>query len=196
MFFYVHIPFCRQRCTYCKFALSPMVKEAQVGRYVACLRREIRGFFANGDRTGSRDRIESVYFGGGTPSVLSPERIADILSEFPIDLFSPNAEICLEANPEDISPEWSEGVFRLGINRISLGVQTLNPESLTAIGRSRPESVGIALGILSATGYPNVNVDFILGLPHVKPGETLRDIRSLHEKFPKIRHASVYFLEK
>jgi oxygen-independent coproporphyrinogen-3 oxidase len=194
MFFYIHIPFCRQRCTYCKFALSPMVKEAQVNRYVAHLRKEIRGFFESGDREG--DRIESVYFGGGTPSVLSPGQIADILSEFPADRFSPSAEICLEANPEDVTESWSTGVLRLGVNRISLGVQTLNPDSLAAIGRSRPESVGIALETLADAGHRNVNVDFILGLPHVRPGETLRDIRHLHEKFPDIRHTSVYFLEK
>jgi oxygen-independent coproporphyrinogen-3 oxidase len=111
-------------------------------------------------------------------------------------LFSQDIEICLEANPEDVTQAWSEGVLRLGVNRISLGVQTMNQDSLTAIGRSSPDTIVAALGILSATGHQNVNIDSILGLPHVLPGETLRDIQFLHKMFPLIRHASVYFLEK
>lgn len=128
--------------------------------------------------------------------MLSPDQIEEILSEFPAGNFSENIEICLEANPEDITKIWSEGVLKLGINRISLGIQTMNKNSLTAIGRSSPDTIVSALGILSSTGHQNVNIDFILGLPHVVPGETLRDIRYLHETFPNIRHTSVYFLEK
>lgn len=195
MFFYIHIPFCRQRCTYCKFALTPFVKDVQVRRYLAHLRAEIRAFFMS-SKWSPEARVESVYFGGGTPSVLSVDQIREVLEEFPTNRFAETVEICLEANPEDITPEWAKGVLELGINRISLGVQTLNVDSLTAIQRSSPEAVLSALSTLSDSGYRNINVDFILGLPHVKPGETLADVCRLHQSFENIRHTSVYFLEK
>ncbi len=173
-----------------------MVKEVQVRRYMSYLRQEIRNFFASDDWLEYRKPIESIYFGGGTPSVLSPEQISGILSEFPSERFSDSIEICLEANPEDITKSWSAGVLLLGVNRISLGVQTLNPDSLMAIRRSAPDTVDTALQVLVDTGHQNVNVDFILGLPHVRSGGVIHDIRYLHEKFSNIRHTSVYFLEK
>lgn len=173
-----------------------MVKAAQVDLYIAFLRKEIRDFFAGWDPVISAEMVESIYFGGGTPSVLSPDQIGAILSEFPADVFSEDIEICLEANPEDITASWSDAILELGVNRISLGVQTMNPDSLEAISRSSPDTIVSALRILSATGHQNVNIDFILGLPHVLSGETLRDIQFLHEMFPAIRHTSVYFLEK
>lgn len=195
MFFYIHIPFCRQRCTYCKFALTPFVKDVQVRRYLAHLRAEIRAFFES-SKWQDGERVESIYFGGGTPSVLTPAQIGEILSEFPRDRFSSEIEICSEANPEDITMEWALGILELGVNRVSLGVQTLNAESLTAIQRSSPETVLTALTTLADAGHRNVNVDFILGLPHVTAAETLRDVKLLHERFENIRHTSIYFLEK
>lgn len=171
-----------------------MVKQVQVNRYLAHLKSEIRTFFAEGGS--DRFPIESIYFGGGTPSVLSPTQIAEVLAEFPSETFAKEIEICLEVNPEDITVDWARGVLDLGVNRISLGVQTRNPESLTAIQRSSPETIDTALTILSEVGHKNINIDFILGLPHVTSGQTLEDVRYLLERYPAIRHTSIYFLEK
>lgn len=171
-----------------------MVKEVQVKRYLAHLKLEIRTFFVNQDE--SDVTIESIYFGGGTPSVLSPAQIAEVLAEFPSEKFAKEIEICLEANPEDITVDWARGVLELGVNRISLGVQTRSAPSLAAIQRSSPETIDMALAILSEAGHQNINIDFILGLPHVTSGQTLEDVRYLLERYPAIRHTSVYFLEK
>ena len=140
--------------------------------------------------------IESIYFGGGTPSVLSVTKIKEILDCFPKDRFAGNIEITIEANPEDIMEEWALGVRNLGVNRLSLGIQSLNDMTLETVRRGGSAGIFRALEILKITGWDNVNVDFILGLPHTKSGETLAAIRSLHAKFPNIRHTSVYFLEK
>lgn len=132
MYHYVHIPFCRQKCTYCKFALTPFVREHQIGRYLESLGQEIVTFFHDGSESGLSE-VKSIYFGGGTPSVLSPEQIGRILAQFPSDRLVDGTEVTLEANPEDITGEWASGVHELGVNRISLGVQTMVPESLVRI---------------------------------------------------------------
>jgi len=77
MFFYLHIPFCRQKCPYCKFALTPFVDEYKIAKYVAFMRSEIREFFS--DEKEKNERVESIYFGGGTPSVLSIQQVASII---------------------------------------------------------------------------------------------------------------------
>ncbi len=119
MRYYIHIPFCRQRCTYCRFALDPRPTELKIVKYVGHLISEIQQGIQSGP-------IESIYFGGGTPSVLSVEYLARILSEFPVEQWSPDIEITLECNPEDITLEKAIAYRKLGINRISLGVQTLS----------------------------------------------------------------------
>lgn len=103
MFFYLHIPFCRQKCRYCKFALTPKFDELKVRTYIDALKREIAGFFTENPDTS----IETVYFGGGTPSVLTGGQIAEILEMFRRQKgFSDISEITLESNPEDITGEY------------------------------------------------------------------------------------------
>lgn len=138
MYFYCHIPFCRQRCTYCTFALVPVVEEVRIAKYVAHLGHEIAQGVAG-------QQVDSVYFGGGTPSVLSIEHVGHLLEQFPIDARAPDCEITLEANPEDITREYVEGLAKLGVNRISLGVQSLSATSLKEVNRSHPDTVIRAL---------------------------------------------------
>lgn len=103
MFFYLHIPFCRQKCRYCKFALTPKFDELKVRTYIDALKREITGFFAENPDIS----IETIYFGGGTPSVLASRQIAEILDVFRMQKgFTDISEITLESNPEDITDEY------------------------------------------------------------------------------------------
>ncbi len=106
----------------------------------------------------------------------------------------------MEMNPEDVTPEYISGVLALGINRISLGIQTLNETSLKEINRSDRNTIFGALESISSeikksNNNISLNIDFILGLPFVKPGETLAGIQELHTRFPYITHTSVYMLE-
>ncbi len=194
MFFYIHIPFCRRKCPYCKFALTPFVHEYEIAKYLAFLRTEISWFFENDGL--KNEKVESLYFWWGTPSILSIDQIASIIKEFRRNEFSKNIEITLEANPDDIHEDWVRGVKELWVNRISLGVQTLNDQSLQALSRAPSKTVFKALEILTKIKIESINIDFILGLPHVQPGETLNDMKTLHDQFGEITHTSVYFLEK
>ena len=106
----------------------------------------------------------------------------------------------MEMNPEDVTSEYIKGVLALGINRISLGIQTLNETSLKEIHRSDRNTIFGALESISSeikksNNNISLNIDFILGLPFVKPGETLAGIQELHTRFPYITHTSVYMLE-
>ncbi len=189
MYSYIHIPFCRQKCPYCKFALTPIFDEFKKKRYIEYLKKEIREYFSlkNG-------KVTTIYFGWGTPSVLSHAEVREILECFPDNRSA--KEISFESNPEDITAEYVQWLLDLGITRLSLGVQTLNNDSLKEISRSDKESIVSALeSITSIDSHLSLNVDFILGLPHVEKGETLENIKELHHLFPGIMHTSVYMLE-
>lgn len=120
MFFYIHIPFCRQKCHYCKFALTPHFNELKVRTYIDALKREVEGFFSS-EYTNPHNplsqggiEVETIYFGGGTPSILTPAQISEILDVFRSHAsFAPDAEITLEANPEDIMDEYLADISEL-----------------------------------------------------------------------------------
>ena len=163
MFIYIHIPFCRQRCSYCRFARDPHPTDSKIATYIGALLREIDAFML-----GREDIIiESIYFGGGTPSMLPLQYLEAILEKFSIAQRSPDCEITLEGNPEDITIENAIAYRNFGFTRISLGVQTLSDRALIEVGRSSKFDIINALDCLSTAGHDNINVDFILGLPHV-----------------------------
>ncbi|MDD2694066.1 MAG: radical SAM protein [Candidatus Gracilibacteria bacterium] len=275
-YFYLHIPFCRQKCPYCKFALTPIFDDMKKRRYLEYLKREIRGYFSISSTNLLTNQPATIYFGGGTPSILTTTEVREILECFPEVPFLKELseakrkaedfswisqeknppypplqrgfpEISFECNPEDITEGYVRRLFDLGINRISLGVQSLNNTTLQSIHRSDRESIFHALDAIQSIynrgktiiggsgvetvgvrgkienggakrtsfsttetfdtfGYKSmendmkrnisINMDFILGLPFSKPGETLRNIQELHEKFPFITHTSVYMLEE
>lgn len=145
-----------------------------------------------------------MYFGGWTPSVLSIQEVQDILEIFPRN---EKTEISFECNPEDVTSEYLSWLLELGINRLSIGVQSLNDETLKAIHRSDRASIFQALESIEFAIWwiqwtrkhseinISINIDFILWLPFSKAWETLENIRELHERFPLISHTSVYMLE-
>lgn len=124
-----------------------------------------------------------------------------------VQIFGKNlGEISFELNPEDVTDEYIKNLLKIGVNRFSMGIQTLNPQSLTTIGRSDVQDIWNALQIFKKYEKSKhlyfrgkrfvLNIDFILGLPHVHDGETLENIKQIFRKFPFVSHTSVYILEK
>ncbi len=185
---YVHLPYCRSRCSYCSFVVS--TEDSSRSAYVEALDREI-SLLAPETQWGTFD---SVYLGGGTPS-LSPAEDLDRLLEALRRRFSVavSAEVTLEANPEDVTPERARAWIATGVTRVSVGVQSFNDSELSAVGRRHDALCARrTLETLAATGL-SVSGDLILGLP----GQTAGSFRSSVEGLcgADVEHVSVYLLE-
>ncbi|HEY0158930.1 MAG TPA: radical SAM family heme chaperone HemW [Thermoanaerobaculia bacterium] len=155
---YVHLPFCHTHCTYCPFAISTDL--GQQDAYTAALVREISG------ATGSQP-VESIYLGGGTPSRTSIDNLTRVFvvirDRFTI---APDAEVSMEANPEDVTGESVAAWRALGVNRLSIGVQSFHDAELHAISRIHDRARALdAVRIAVASGV-RTNLDLMLGLPH------------------------------
>lgn len=163
---YVHIPFCTHICPYCDFN-TYAGQESRIPDYVEALRREMTIWsprFAN--RAAS-----SIFFGGGTPSLLKPDQIGSLIasSRQAFDVAA-DAEITIEANPNDISEPMCTELLEAGVSRISIGAQTLDHRGLRVLGRlHEADQVGAAAAAARAAGFTNVSLDFIYGWP----GQTL-----------------------
>jgi coproporphyrinogen III oxidase-like Fe-S oxidoreductase len=127
--------------------------------------------------------------------VLSPDQIKGIIAPFR-SRFETDFEFTLEANPEDITKEWVEWVLQLGVNRISLGVQSLRDKTLKKIGRGSSQGIFSALEILQKSHIRAVNVDWIIGLPYGEEGDVFQDMKYICSRFSCVKHTSIYFLEK
>ena len=162
---YVHIPFCRRKCNYCSF-ISYENKESSIPDYILALQKELLYY------TGS-NTISSIYFGGGTPSLLSVKQLNDILQTihtvFRVD---DKSEISLEANPGTIDTNYLSAIRKAGFNRLSLGIQSLQDKELAILGRIHTtDEARAAIGFARNAGFDNLNLDLIYGLP----GQTLAE---------------------
>lgn len=185
---YVHLPYCASRCGYCAFVVT--TDSSSMETYVEMLEREAALVSAEAFGTS----FNSVYLGGGTPSLLSPRDLARLLetlgSRFAV---SESAEVTLEANPEDVTPERIRAWAGAGVNRVSLGVQSLEDRELSAVGRRHDAArARAALEALVTAGF-SVSGDLILGLPEQTGASFLRSARALSES--GVEHLSVYLLE-
>ena len=187
---YVHIPFCKSRCSYCDFATDIYRDGSAVQRYVDALCSEIRN-----SKFETRNFADTIYFGGGTPSLLSPEQLKQVLqavrSRFDI---SSDAEITMEMNPATVTPETLAAFRELGINRASFGVQTFNDEHLKLLARGHDANDARATAVLlREAGFDNISFDLIAGLP----GQTMEDWKANLEKAIVLspEHISLYLLE-
>ncbi|MCP4523399.1 MAG: radical SAM family heme chaperone HemW [Candidatus Gracilibacteria bacterium] len=193
MFIYVHIPFCDQKCSYCRFASIGSLQKLQIETYVQSLCDEINS--SQGDTQSST--AKTLYFGGGTPGVLSENQLNKIITSVKNKYgFSEKIEINLETTPFNVTPENILSWEKLGINRISMGVQTLNNQALEEIQRGNKGNILNALKNLESSKIKNISIDFILGLPYVVKGEILGDIKYIFKKYSNITHVSVYMLEE
>lgn len=185
---YIHIPFCRSRCSYCDFATGLYQTEI-AERYVCAVVEEIAASSVAGAR------VDTIYFGGGTPSLLDPAQLERILAVVN-DRFevAEAAEITLEINPGSVTPEKLRDFRALGINRASFGAQTFDDRELAKLGRSHTAAdARRTFRDLRAAGFANVSFDLIAGLP----GQTLvgwkRNVAEALELEPE--HLSFYLLE-
>lgn len=162
---YVHAPFCRAKCRYCAFYSKPPAF-GEIDAYLATLLAEIA---AQGERTGrfSAPGAESLFFGGGTPSLLGAEVLGRILDALGATFgLAADAEISLEANPDSATPEFLAAARRLGVNRLSLGVQSLDDAHLRGLGRMHDAKQAIAAtNSAREAGFDNLGLDLIFGLP-------------------------------
>ena len=193
---YVSVPFCKAKCTYCNFA-SGVFGAERVDAYVERLCAEMRGALRWAERIGATlpAEVDTVYLGGGTPSLLSAEQMRRLFSavraEFQV---SSDAEITLECAPGQLSDETLQEMLRQGMNRVSFGVQSFVDAEAKAVGRSHTREVCLReIARMRAAGVGNINVDLIVGLP----GQTAESWResvsvALDTGAP---HVSVYMLE-
>lgn len=190
MFRYVHIPFCRRRCLYCRFSLTTKWDAAALEKYAEAVAEEIRGCAATNRRPAT-----SVYFGGGTPSVMPAELLAKIMAAFREGGgIAPGAEVTLEANPEDVTPDALRAWAALGVNRLSMGIQSFDPATHEEVSRTWSDPFAL-LETISAGPVKNVNLDFIAGLPRTPAGQLAPNLDALLGRFPVVKHCSVYLLE-
>lgn len=190
---YVHVPFCAQRCHYCSFATAPLGDGAGVPRYLAALRRELallRELPANRPPL----RLATVFLGGGTPSLLEPEAVAallaDVRASFDLD---PAAEVTMECNPESVTAARLRAYRAAGVNRISLGVQSLDDRLLAALGRLHSaRRAREAFEAAREAGFDNVSVDLMYGLPDLSVDAWRRDAAAVLDWGPE--HLSAYAL--
>lgn len=162
---YLHIPFCRRKCRYCDF--FSVTDLSWRPRWLAALLREIALGRQDPFWLAPETEFDTLYFGGGTPSLLTLAELAAILAAVSrCWRLSPEAEITLEANPDDLSPELLRGWRELGINRLSLGVQSFQDPELHFLGRRhRAAQTQQALDWARAAGFANLSMDLIYGLP-------------------------------
>ncbi|MHB1922079.1 MAG: radical SAM family heme chaperone HemW [Chitinophagaceae bacterium] len=189
---YIHIPYCKQACHYCNFHFSTSLKTKK--EYLTCLIREIELQTGPGRPYLGDQQVGSIYFGGGTPSLLGVTEIGDILDRIKKGVqIDPQAEITLEANPDDIYPEKLAGWLQCGINRLSIGVQSFSDQDLVWMNRAHQSGQALQ-SILEArkSGFWNISVDLIYGLPDLTDGQWQSNLRQLvHLDIP---HISCYAL--
>jgi len=186
---YLHIPFCRNKCPYCDFFSGP-ASSAQLRAYPAQLQRHL-------DWAGKHSwhgPVATIYFGGGTPSLLPPRAVGNLLAAVAQDFdLSSEAEITLEANPGTVTPKSLAGYRAAGVNRLSLGLQSLDPGQLATLGRLHGRAEGEqAVHWARQAGFTNLSLDLIFALP----GQTLASLAAETDRYLELapEHLSCYGL--
>ena len=186
---YIHIPFCTKKCGYCDF-YSVKWNEIQEYTFVQSAINEIKGYSA----LSSKFVVDSIFIGGGTPSIINPKNIENIISTIR-DTFTveSDCEISMEANPNSLSENLK--VYKeIGINRLSIGIQSLNDDILKSIGRIHNSKEALqAIDRAKSFGFDNINVDLMFNIP----GQTIDDIKDTINQLIKkdIKHISFYSLK-
>jgi len=185
---YIHIPFCKRRCIYCDFFSTTQSEKKPTYIHALCQELEMRKNYLEGEE------IETIYLGGGTPSQLTEKELNEIFTSlYNIYKVKEDAEITLEANPDDLTPEYVSMLRRLPINRISMGIQTFQEETLKQLHRRHTARQAIeAFHRCREADFRNISIDLMYGLP----GETLdtwkEDLQQAIALHPE--HISAYHL--
>jgi oxygen-independent coproporphyrinogen-3 oxidase len=187
---YLHIPFCKSRCSYCDFATDVYRNNEAVERYVSALCAEIQN-----SKFKVQNSINTIYFGGGTPSLLSADQLEKILSAihktFAVD---EKPEFTLEMNPATVTAEKLRAFRGLGVNRASFGVQTFNDRALKLLARGHDAAdARQTFELLRKANFENISFDLIAGLPHQTLGDWEQNLTEALKLNPE--HLSLYLLE-
>lgn len=189
---YIHIPFCIKKCEYCDF-VSYCNKEKYVPQYINALKKEIK------NNINKEYKITTIYIGGGTPSSIEENYIADIIETIKLNMNDENlkefknVEVTIEVNPGTVTEKKLKTYKEIGINRLSIGLQETHDELLKSIGRIHTyEEFLKTYNLARKIGFNNINVDLIIALPN----QTIQDIKENLEKIIKLNpeHISVYSL--
>ncbi|MEZ5308497.1 MAG: radical SAM family heme chaperone HemW [Pyrinomonadaceae bacterium] len=185
---YIHIPFCKSRCSYCDFATDVYRDEERVETYVDALASEILSDPRNAP-------IDTIYFGGGTPSLLSPKQLEKIVGAIETSFkIKDGTEFTLEMNPATVTPDKLKDFRSLGVNRASFGVQTFDDRDLRLLARGHDSADALhTFRMLRQAGFENISFDLIAALP----GQTIENWRGNLEKAISLspEHLSLYLLE-
>src|SRR5256714_1649359 len=198
---YLHVPFCRRRCTYCDFSIA-VRKRIPAREYVDAVVQELRQGLTDPGRKprdpgDSEDGLETIYFGGGTPSLLPPDALATLLTSvrdvFRLTSLRDAVEVTLEANPEDVTLETATAWRRAGVNRVSLGAQSFDDRVLQWMHRSHDAArIAAAVRTLRDAGVDNISLDLIFALPPMLERDWARDLELALALRPA--HLSLYGL--
>ena len=187
---YIHIPFCRQACHYCNFHFSTSLRYKN--EFLTALLKEME-LFSAADRSTHAESIGTIYFGGGTPSLLLPDEIQKIIerinNHFQVET---GAEITLEANPDDITKEKLEGWKQAGVNRLSLGIQSFFEEDLKWMNRAHNANQAKDNLKLALAWFPNITIDLIYGTPELTNEKWKQNVEKVIAM--NIPHLSCYAL--
>jgi oxygen-independent coproporphyrinogen-3 oxidase len=188
---YIHVPFCKQKCNYCDF-YSVKWDDEWEHKYIKAVTDEIKGYK---EVLGDKYIVDTVFFGGGTPTIIKPSNLKIILDTISIVAdIDKNAEISMEANPNTLTDENLKQYKESGINRLSIGIQSLNDEILKKIGRIHNSTEALeAIDRAKKHGFENINADAMFNIP----GQTTLDIEETLSKIMErgVKHISFYSLK-
>lgn len=185
---YIHIPFCKRRCIYCDFFSTTRSEKKATYVRTLCQELESRKDYLEGEG------IETIYLGGGTPSQLTQEELKEIFTYiYKVYDVSPQAEITLEANPDDLTPEYVTMLRQLPVNRISMGIQTFQEDTLKLLHRRHTARQAIeAFQRCREAGFRNISIDLMYGLPGESLDTWKQDLQQAIDLHPE--HISAYHL--
>lgn len=188
---YIHIPFCIKKCLYCDFYSIPSKDEALRARYITALKNHIKEYSVQAKDYG----VNSIYFGGGTPSLLTPNELRSIMKEIKSSYnLSRNCEISMEVNPGTVDENKLMQYRKIGINRLSIGMQSFVPSELTALGRIHTVSDSIeCFNAARQAGFKNINIDLMYGLPKQNAESAVETFTNAMQLCPE--HISYYCLK-
>lgn len=181
---YIHIPFCQRRCSYCGFFSTTSLECRESYVDALCHEMHLRGGCS----------LRTIYLGGGTPSLLAPSMLERLFATiFDVYDISPEAEVTMECNPDDVSDEYAHFLYHLGVNRVSMGIQTFSDDRLRFLNRRHDSRQALeAFRLLRHAGFANISVDMMFGFPD----ETLCDWRDDIDRVLSLgmEHLSAYSL--
>lgn len=189
---YVHIPFCEKKCKYCAFQSYTNYNEEFIEKYVLALEQEI---LTNAMDIGKKYYVDSIFIGGGTPSILSTYQIERILSAIKNNfILTSDAEITIESNPNSLNEFKLVSYEKMGINRLSVGIQSLNDKTLKNIGRVHNRKIALnVLKYIQDDFNGDVNYDLMFGIPGQQEDELIKNISEILDFTPT--HLSIYRLQ-